>query len=418
MIGDGNNLHHLIYVDDLLHGLMLCATHEQANGQIFVLAGKEPVTTRDMVQSIANELRAKTLPFRVPLSLMYPAATMVEAVAKPLKIQPPLHRRRLDFFKKTFVFSHEQASQLLDFAPRYNFVDGVRETARWYTEMGLLQQTNGKDKMASNTHVIGPQNNLVMAHEPVLPPPAIELTAKIEPFDSFWEGPEDIEKGYHTFGLFYRDNYLKYIPPDKDAHILVVSCGPGYFVNVLVEEGYTDVLGLDSDPRKIRAARQKNLNCRAEYAIDFLASTAETFDVIICEQELNHLTKDEIVMFLKLCWERMPADGTLVVHALNGANPMTGAEALAQNFDHFNTFTEYTMRQVLGYCGFGDIDILPLNLYVFTRNPLNAVAKAIAALYTLWFRVTFKLYGKFNRVFTKKIGAVGRKKLTPQSLHG
>jgi hypothetical protein len=97
---------------------------------------------------------------------------------------------------------------------------------------------------------------------------------------------------------------------------------------------------------------------------------------------------------------------------------MTGAEALAQNFDHFNTFTEYTLRQILGYCGFGDTQIIPLNLYVFKGNPFNYVAKAVSDFYTLWFRITFKLYGKFNRVFTKKIGAVCKKKLTPQSLHG
>jgi nucleoside-diphosphate-sugar epimerase/SAM-dependent methyltransferase len=409
MMGDGKNLHHLIYVDDLLDGLMLCATHEQAVGQTFVLAGKQSVTTSEMVQTIAEELHAKTLPFHVPLTLLYPAATLVEAVAKPLGIQPPIHRRRLDFFKKTFVFSHHQASKLLGFAPSHSFRDGVRKTAKWYTQMGLLSQTNGYGSMAVDDD---------STPLPSVPPPTIKLTARIEPFDSFWEGPEDIEKGYRTFGLFYRDNYLKYIPPEKDANILVVSCGPGYFVNVLVEEGYRNVLGLDSDARKIRAALKKNLNCRAEHAVDFLASTTETFDVIICEQELNHLTKDEIVMFLKLCWDRMPAEGTLVVHGLNGANPMTGAEALAQNFDHFNTFTEYTLRQVLGYCGFGETQILPLNLYVFTSNPFNYVAKAVADLYTLWFRLTFKLYGKFNRVFTKKIGAVCKKKLTPQSVHG
>jgi hypothetical protein len=50
------------------------------------------------------------------------------------------------------------------------------------------------------------------------------LEATIEPFDSFWEAPDDIEKGYRSFGLFYRDNYLKLFPADKQANILCVSC--------------------------------------------------------------------------------------------------------------------------------------------------------------------------------------------------
>jgi hypothetical protein len=55
----------------------------------------------------------------------------------------------------------------------------------------------------------------------------LELAAVIEPFDSFWEGPEDIEKGYTTVYEFYRRNYLHHVPVDRSAPILVISCGPG-----------------------------------------------------------------------------------------------------------------------------------------------------------------------------------------------
>ncbi|UCG11815.1 MAG: class I SAM-dependent methyltransferase [Deltaproteobacteria bacterium] len=243
----------------------------------------------------------------------------------------------------------------------------------------------------------------------------IELTAKIEPFDTFWEAPEDIEQGYDSFHQFYRRNYLKYVPKDKESSILVVSCGAGYFVGLLDMEGYSNVFGIDSDPEKVKFAQERNLNCRVEGAFDFLENTNERFDVIVCEQELNHLTKDEILVFLRLCWSKLKDDGIIIVHGLNGANPITGAEALAQNFDHYNTFTDYSLRQVLTYCGFADIRVIPLNLYVFYSNPFNYVAMVVAALYTLFFRVSFILYGKSNKIFTKKIGGVARKGIMPQS---
>jgi hypothetical protein len=113
---------------------------------------------------------------------------------------------------------------------------------------------------------------------------------------------------------------------------------------------------------------------------------------------------------LHLCWSKLKPEGTLIVHGLNGANPITGADALAQNFDHFNTFTEYSLRQVLDYCGFYQIKVIPLNLYVFYYNPFNYVALFIAGLLTLFFQFTFKLYGKFNRLFTKKIAAICKKR--------
>jgi SAM-dependent methyltransferase len=234
------------------------------------------------------------------------------------------------------------------------------------------------------------------------------LTAKIEPFDSFWEGPANVEKGYYTFGQFYRHNYLSFLPSDRSARILAISCGPGYLVDLLTKKGFTNVLGIDSFPDKVEHARRRNLNCVVAEAFPFLYSAPSTFDAIVCEQEINHLTKEEILNFLQLCRHSLKTNGILIVHALNGANPITGAEALAQNFDHYNTFTEYTLRQVLDYAGFEDTRVFPLNLYVFYRNPLNYVLILLSALYSAFFRFSFMLYGKSNRLFAKKIAAVCR----------
>ncbi len=241
-----------------------------------------------------------------------------------------------------------------------------------------------------------------------------ELAAKIEPFDSFWEAPDDIEKGYSTFYRFYKHNYLKHLPEDKDLNILVISCGSGYFVNLLNRQGYKNVLGIDSFPEKVKYAQQRNLNCKVANAFEFLQGSDQPYDVIFCEQELNHLTKEEMLEFLDLCWQKLRANGTLLVHSLNGANPITGPEALAQNFDHYNTFTEYTMKQVLGFCKFTSVKVFPLNLYVFYTNPANYVLMLVSALYTLFFRLSFILYGKKNKLFTKKIGAVCRKPSSSQ----
>ena len=236
-----------------------------------------------------------------------------------------------------------------------------------------------------------------------------ELTAKIEPFDTFWEAPEDVEKGYGSFAQFYRKNYLEYIPRYKNASILVVSCGPGYFLNLLTQEGYTDVLGIDSDPEKVKFAKERGLNCEIERALSFLERNENLFDSIIAEQEINHLTKQEICQFLKLCWNNLREGGTLIVHSLNGANPITGSEALSQNYDHYNTFTEYSLRQILEHADFDEIQIVPLKLFVFYDNPLNYVGLFLDKVLTLLFRFSFKFYGKSNRIFTKKIAAICRK---------
>lgn len=138
MLGDGTNKHHLIYIDDLIEGLLLAAVVEEAVGKVFVLSGEAPLTTAQMVEIIARELDKKLSRLRVPISPLIAIARLTEAVFKPLGIQPPLHRRRLDFFHKSFVFSVREAESVLRFAPSVSFDRGVAETSRWYREMGYL----------------------------------------------------------------------------------------------------------------------------------------------------------------------------------------------------------------------------------------------------------------------------------------
>ncbi len=233
-----------------------------------------------------------------------------------------------------------------------------------------------------------------------------DLTARMEPFDSFWEAPKDVEKGYSRFGKFYRHNYLPHVPEDRNAQILVISCGPGYFVNLLVQEGYTNIVGIDSFPEKVAYARRRNLPCQVARVFGFLQANEQPYDLIFVEQELNHLTKQEILTFLEACWDNLRDGGTLIVHSINGTSPLTGSESRAGNFDHYNSFTEYSLRQILEYSGFSDVRLLSLNLYVFWRNPLNYVALLIDRINTLFFRLNFILVGKTAKIFTKKLGAV------------
>ena len=138
MIGNGENKHHLIYINDLIDGLFLAASVAEAVGEVFVLSGKEALTTNDMVAIIAEQLGTHIRKFRAPLSLFMILAGMLETGLRPLGIQPPLHRRRMDFFKKSFTLSHAKASNLLGFIPKFSFTEGVKETATWYRSHGYL----------------------------------------------------------------------------------------------------------------------------------------------------------------------------------------------------------------------------------------------------------------------------------------
>ena len=233
------------------------------------------------------------------------------------------------------------------------------------------------------------------------------LAARLEPFDSYWQAPDDVESGYKSFASYYRANYLGEMPADKNCRILVISCGPGYLVDVLLQAGYTNVLGIDSDPAKIAHAQRHKLPCETAQAFPYLEGRQAEFDVIIPEQELNHLTYDETVEFLQLAHTALKPGGRIVLYAINSANPLVGSENRAQNIDHFYTVTEYSIRQLLQLGGFTNIKPFPLKLYVFWGNPLNYVGLAVTTVLEMILRVIFKLYGKKVDILTKKIGATG-----------
>lgn len=138
VIGNGLNLHHLIYIDDLINGLFLASSVEAAIGNTIVLAGKEPLSTSRMVEVLAETLGVKMRRLKLPLWPFLALATVMEGVLKPLGIQPPLHRRRMDFFRKSFVFKQDVANELLGFTPKVSFNQGAAETAKWYGQMGYL----------------------------------------------------------------------------------------------------------------------------------------------------------------------------------------------------------------------------------------------------------------------------------------
>jgi nucleoside-diphosphate-sugar epimerase len=138
MIGSGENVRQVIYVDDLAALLLLAAEHPGAVGQTFVFAGTEVMTTNSMVAQIAAALQRRTPHVHIPVWPFRAAAAVLETTLKPLGIQPPLTQRRLDFFTKSFLFSTAKYRQILGLVPRVKFADGAAATADWYRKQGHL----------------------------------------------------------------------------------------------------------------------------------------------------------------------------------------------------------------------------------------------------------------------------------------
>lgn len=139
MIGSGRTLYHMVYIDDLVDGIIRAGERSEAVGEAFILAGPRYTTIQELASRVARTVGVRLRRGKIPLAPMQAAATACETLCRPLGIEPPLHRRRLDFFSKNRAFSTRKAEAMLGYAPRIDLAEGLRRTAAWYQEAGLLQ---------------------------------------------------------------------------------------------------------------------------------------------------------------------------------------------------------------------------------------------------------------------------------------
>jgi nucleoside-diphosphate-sugar epimerase len=66
------------------------------------------------------------------------AGALCELACAPFGIEPPIYRRRVDFFTKSRAFDITRAREELGFAPSVTLREGIRRTLAWYRAAGWL----------------------------------------------------------------------------------------------------------------------------------------------------------------------------------------------------------------------------------------------------------------------------------------
>jgi nucleoside-diphosphate-sugar epimerase len=138
VLGDGRIYYHLTYIDDLVAGFRLCGTVVAAAGRTYILAGGEVTTLNELVAMIAREAGVAPRKLHLPVWPFWTAGALCEAICPPLGIEPPLYRRRVDFFTKSRAFDIARARQELGYAPAVGLREGIRRTLEWYRQAGWI----------------------------------------------------------------------------------------------------------------------------------------------------------------------------------------------------------------------------------------------------------------------------------------
>jgi nucleoside-diphosphate-sugar epimerase len=137
-LGDGSATYHPLYVSNLIDALELASEKDEAKGRVYLIADEEHLRIKDLVLEIAKVLNVDLKIRHLPFWPVYAAAFCCEMLYKPLPFEPPLFRRRVDWFRQNRAFDISRAERELGYQPKVDLATGLALTAEWYRGQGYL----------------------------------------------------------------------------------------------------------------------------------------------------------------------------------------------------------------------------------------------------------------------------------------
>jgi nucleoside-diphosphate-sugar epimerase len=138
LFGNGRGRRHMVYVDDVVSAFFAACERTEAVGQAMIVAGPRPCTLAELIEEVRVATGSPRFGRRLPLGPMLAAAAVVEDVCQAIHVDPPIYRRRMDFFTSDSAFDTSLAQRLLAWTPRVELAEGVRRTAEDYRRAGAL----------------------------------------------------------------------------------------------------------------------------------------------------------------------------------------------------------------------------------------------------------------------------------------
>jgi dihydroflavonol-4-reductase len=138
ILGSGDIYYHLTYIDDLVEGFRRCAEEAGGAGRTYILAGAEVTTLNELVAIVAEVAGVKPPRLHLPVWPFWVAGAACEALCAPLGIEPPIYRRRVDFYTKSRAFDIGRARAEIGYNPQVGLREGITRTLDWYRQHGWI----------------------------------------------------------------------------------------------------------------------------------------------------------------------------------------------------------------------------------------------------------------------------------------
>ena len=132
--GDGRILNPYLYIDNLIDGLILAGTKDEASGEIYVITDGTKITQRNFNEMICKEMGITPSSISINSELAYAVAWFLETIYHFFRIQnrPFITRFHVSFARNNYHFNIEKARRDLGYVPRISIDEAIRRTVDWY----------------------------------------------------------------------------------------------------------------------------------------------------------------------------------------------------------------------------------------------------------------------------------------------
>jgi nucleoside-diphosphate-sugar epimerase len=125
----GRCLYSLLYIEDLIQGILLSAEKEEAEGKVFCLSDGFVYSNDDLLKEVSSALEVEAVKIRVPSSLMPLIAFLGEKITK----KGIMNRDKIKELRHSnWTCDSSRAERELGFNPKITLREGIKWTADWY----------------------------------------------------------------------------------------------------------------------------------------------------------------------------------------------------------------------------------------------------------------------------------------------
>ena len=138
MFGNGKAFYHPVYIDNLVEGFYAAFESDCEKAEPYIIADEKYFTIKKLVDKVGQSMDLKVRFVHLPFMPLYMLAAIIEAICVPLKIKPPIFRRRVDWFRQNRSFTIDRSKKEIGYVPKIGIKEGLKRTAQWYKEEGYI----------------------------------------------------------------------------------------------------------------------------------------------------------------------------------------------------------------------------------------------------------------------------------------